>query len=54
MPPGFPFSFGIFQKYYSSHEPFKGSGNIAIIGTCTSGIMYLSGLPALVLNRIVP
>ncbi|KAL2282895.1 hypothetical protein FJTKL_10270 [Diaporthe vaccinii] len=51
---GFPFSFGIFQKYYSSHEPFKGSGNIAIIGTCTSGIMYLSGLPALVLNRMYP
>ncbi|KAL1872127.1 hypothetical protein Daus18300_004497 [Diaporthe australafricana] len=51
---GFPFSFGIFQKYYSSHEPFMGSGNIAIIGTCTSGIMYLSGLPALVLNRMYP
>ncbi|KAG6362160.1 hypothetical protein INS49_010390 [Diaporthe citri] len=51
---GFPFSFGIFQKYYSSHEPFRGSGNIAIVGTCTSGIMYLSGLPALVLNRMYP
>ncbi|KKY31193.1 putative major facilitator superfamily transporter [Diaporthe ampelina] len=32
----------------------KGASNIAIIGTCTSGIMYLSGLPALVLNRMHP
>lgn len=31
-----------------------GSGNTAIIGTCTSGIMYLPGLPALVLNRMYP
>lgn len=51
---GFPFSFGVTQIYYSSHEPFMGPGNIAIIATCTSGIMYLSGLPALVLNRMYP
>jgi len=31
---GFPFSFGVFQDYYSTHEPFAGSPNIAIIGTC--------------------
>lgn len=31
---GFPFSFGIFQQYYSTHEPFKSSGNVAVIGTC--------------------
>ncbi|KAI3393621.1 hypothetical protein diail_3885 [Diaporthe ilicicola] len=54
MTAGFPFSFGIFQKYYSSHEPFMGSGNIAIIGTCMSGIMYQSRLPALILNRMYP
>lgn len=30
---GFAFSFGIFQEYYSTHAPFAGSGNIAIIGT---------------------
>ena len=30
---GFAFSFGVFQDYYSTHEPFAGSGNIAIIGT---------------------
>ncbi|KAI4244307.1 MAG: hypothetical protein L6R40_003033 [Gallowayella cf. fulva] len=40
---GFPFSFGVFQEYYSTHEPFslKPSG-IAIIGTSSTGIMYLS------------
>ncbi|KAL9583778.1 MAG: hypothetical protein Q9212_002516 [Teloschistes hypoglaucus] len=40
---GFPFSFGVFQDYYLSHEPFasKPSG-IAIIGTSSTGIMYLS------------
>jgi len=32
---GFPFSFGIFQEYYGSHEPFASSGNIATIGTCS-------------------
>jgi hypothetical protein len=31
---GFPFSFGVFQDYYSTHEPFAGSGHIPIIGTC--------------------
>lgn len=31
---GYAFAFGIFQDYYSTHEPFQGSGNIAIIGTC--------------------
>jgi len=30
---GLPFSFGIFQQYYSTHEPFASSGNIAVIGT---------------------
>lgn len=33
--PGFSFAYGIFQDYYSTHEPFQGSSNIAIIGTCT-------------------
>lgn len=34
--PGFPLSFGVFQDYYSTHEPFKGSSKISIIGTCAS------------------
>ncbi|KAL8832067.1 MAG: hypothetical protein Q9170_005034 [Blastenia crenularia] len=40
---GFPFSFGVFQEYYTTHEPFssKPSG-MAMIGTSSTGIMYLS------------
>lgn len=38
---GFPFSFGVFQDYYSTHPPFEGQSNIAAIGTCALGIMYL-------------
>ena len=42
--PGFPFSFGIFQEYYSTHTPFSTSPTgIPIIGTTATGIMYLSG-----------
>ncbi|KAH6884797.1 major facilitator superfamily domain-containing protein [Thelonectria olida] len=51
---GFPFSFGVFQDYYSTHEPFAGSTKIAIIGTCSMGIMYL-GLPFVMLvQRLYP
>ncbi|KAF2623981.1 putative MFS monocarboxylate transporter [Macroventuria anomochaeta] len=39
---GFPFAYGIFQEYYTSHPPFEGEHNIAIIGTCAMGLMYLS------------
>ena len=31
---GFPFAFGVFQNYYSTHPPFEGSSQIAVIGTC--------------------
>ncbi|KAH6681406.1 major facilitator superfamily domain-containing protein [Halenospora varia] len=43
---GFPFSFGVFQEYYSTHEPFssKPSG-IAAIGTTATGIMYMIAVP---------
>jgi hypothetical protein len=30
---GFPFSFGVFQDYYSTSAPFKNESNIAVIGT---------------------
>jgi hypothetical protein len=31
---GFPFSFGVFQEYYTTHEPFSNEpSGIAIIGT---------------------
>lgn len=42
MEPGFPFSFGVFQEHYSTHEPFAGEPNIAVVGTCSMGIMYLT------------
>ncbi|KAL8680718.1 MAG: hypothetical protein Q9186_003117 [Xanthomendoza sp. 1 TL-2023] len=39
--PGFPFSFGVFQQYYSTHEPFRSDGSgIAVIGTLAAGLMY--------------
>ena len=38
---GFPFAFGLFQDYYSTHEPFSASNSIAVIGACAMGIMYL-------------
>lgn len=40
--PGFPFSFGVFQSYYTTHPPFSlHTAGIAAIGTCSSGVMYL-------------
>ncbi|KAJ4144391.1 hypothetical protein LMH87_003275 [Akanthomyces muscarius] len=51
---GFPFAFGVFQNYYSTHEPFAGSSQIAVIGTCAMGIMYLD-LPLIIaLLRLYP
>lgn len=39
---GFPFAFGVFQTYYSTHSPFdEHASGIAVIGTCATGIMYL-------------
>ncbi|KAH8593717.1 MFS monocarboxylate transporter-like protein [Bisporella sp. PMI_857] len=39
---GFPFSFGVFQSYYTSHPPFsQHTSGIAAVGTCSTGIMYL-------------
>lgn len=31
---GFPFTFGLFQEFYSTHEPFASSSGVAVIGTC--------------------
>ncbi|KAJ5864216.1 uncharacterized protein N7529_006132 [Penicillium soppii] len=39
---GFAFAFGVFQKYYHSHEAFQDSSMVAVIGTCATGISYLS------------
>ncbi|KAH8690013.1 MFS monocarboxylate transporter [Talaromyces proteolyticus] len=51
---GFTFSFGIFQDYYNTHEPFKGSGDIAIIGTCAMGVSYILAPLAFALLIAVP
>ncbi|OAX84668.1 hypothetical protein ACJ72_00960 [Emergomyces africanus] len=39
---GLPFSFGLFQDFYSTHEPFKSDASgIAAIGTSALGVLYL-------------
>ncbi|KAJ5537804.1 hypothetical protein N7494_007283 [Penicillium frequentans] len=38
---GFAFTYGVFQEYYNSIPEFKNNGNIAVVGTCAMGIMYL-------------
>lgn len=40
---GFPFAFGVFEKYYADSELFKGNkSGIAAIGTTATGIMYFA------------
>ncbi|KND92100.1 Monocarboxylate transporter 10 [Tolypocladium ophioglossoides CBS 100239] len=51
---GFPFAFGVFQQYYSTHEPFAGSTQIPIIGTCAMGIMYLDIPLVMGIQRLYP
>ncbi|TID02669.1 Monocarboxylate transporter 10 [Colletotrichum higginsianum] len=51
---GFPFAFGVFQSHYSTNPPFAGQPNIAVIGTCSMGIMYLSGPVVIGLLRMFP
>ncbi|KAE8149951.1 major facilitator superfamily domain-containing protein [Aspergillus avenaceus] len=51
---GFSFAYGIFQDYYSSHESFKSSGNIAVIGTCMMGVNYLISPITFVLLQGLP
>ncbi|KAJ0159861.1 Monocarboxylate transporter 10 [Colletotrichum tanaceti] len=51
---GFPFAFGVFRSHYSTNPPFAGQPNIAVIGTCSMGIMYLSGPVVIGLLRMFP
>ncbi|KAI0910460.1 MFS general substrate transporter [Ustulina deusta] len=51
---GFNSSFGVFQDYYSQHEPFASSGNIAIIGTTSTGLLYLFSPVVLGILRLYP
>ncbi|KAF1843738.1 MFS general substrate transporter [Cucurbitaria berberidis CBS 394.84] len=39
---GFPWSYGIFQDYYSTSLPFAGSSGIPAIGTSAMGILYMA------------
>ncbi|KAG5973973.1 hypothetical protein E4U55_000157 [Claviceps digitariae] len=41
---GFPGAYGVFQSYYSTHEPFAGASGLPVVETCAMGIMYL-GMP---------
>ncbi|KAF2877389.1 major facilitator superfamily domain-containing protein [Massariosphaeria phaeospora] len=51
---GFPASYGVFQEYYSTHEPFAGSGNIAVVGACAMGIMYMDVIVMFVILKYFP
>ncbi|KAK5636616.1 hypothetical protein RRF57_012329 [Xylaria bambusicola] len=51
---GFTFSFGVFQDYYSQHEPFTSSNKIAVIGTTSTGLLYLLSPIALGIYRLYP
>ncbi|TVY57326.1 Fujikurins efflux protein [Lachnellula suecica] len=52
---GFPFSFGVFQEYYTTHLPFSGSPNgIAAVGTCATGVMYLFAPVSLYILEVYP
>ncbi|KAF1976166.1 MFS general substrate transporter [Bimuria novae-zelandiae CBS 107.79] len=50
---GFASSYGIFQEYYSTHD-FAGSSNIAVVGACAMGIMYMWIIPMFVLLKWYP
>ncbi|KAJ5581169.1 hypothetical protein N7450_007470, partial [Penicillium hetheringtonii] len=51
---GFTFSYGIFQDYYSNHEPFKSSGDIAVVGTCAMGVSYMLMPIAFIMLQALP
>lgn len=52
---GFPFSFGVFETYYVSHEPFSSNTTgIAAIGTTALGVMYFAAPLVYALLRKYP
>ncbi|GAB7363272.1 hypothetical protein MBLNU230_g3553t1 [Neophaeotheca triangularis] len=52
---GFPFSFGVFQDYYSTHPPFADSpSSIAAIGTTSTGLMYFLAPACAILTQRYP
>ncbi|KAF3049725.1 hypothetical protein E8E11_010025 [Didymella keratinophila] len=38
---GFPSCYGVFQEYYATSDEFAGQSNIAVVGACAMGIMYM-------------
>ncbi|KXX76446.1 Monocarboxylate transporter 10 [Madurella mycetomatis] len=51
---GFGYCFGVFQNYYSTHEPFIGASNIPVVGTCALGIMFLDTPLVMYFHRRFP
>ncbi|KAF2278820.1 MFS general substrate transporter [Westerdykella ornata] len=51
---GFPASYGVFQEFYSTNKPFEGSPNIAVVGACAMGIMYLTQPPMFAILKRFP
>ncbi|KAJ5948565.1 MFS monocarboxylate transporter [Penicillium verhagenii] len=49
---GFAFSFGVFESYYRDNELLKGSNMVAVIGTCATGVAYLS-CPVVIVTMIL-
>ncbi|KAJ5760221.1 MFS monocarboxylate transporter [Penicillium odoratum] len=51
---GFAFSFGVFESYYRDSELLKGSNMVAVIGTCATGVAYLSCPVVIVVMILLP
>ncbi|KAJ5536966.1 MFS monocarboxylate transporter [Penicillium frequentans] len=51
---GFAFSFGVFESYYRDSDLLKGSHMVAIIGTCATGVAYLSCPVVIVIMILLP
>ncbi|KAJ5115214.1 hypothetical protein NUU61_000973 [Penicillium alfredii] len=51
---GFAFAFGVFQSYYRASDKFEDSNMVAVIGTCATGIAYLSCPLAIVTMILLP
>ncbi|KAF2733009.1 MFS general substrate transporter [Polyplosphaeria fusca] len=50
---GFPACYGIFQEYYSTHD-FAGQPNLAVVGACAMGIMYINLVAMFALLKYYP
>ncbi|XDG01063.1 hypothetical protein ABKA04_000678 [Annulohypoxylon sp. FPYF3050] len=47
---GFPFSYGVFQSYYSTHPPFSDHREgLPTVGTTALGILYLTSPPSFII-----